>query len=119
MAEPLHVRVVNLRTGRVLADRARLANSAWDRMVGLLGSDDAGGGLVLEPCSSVHTAFMRYPIDAIFVAADQTVVERYCPLPPWRMTRWVRGAVRVVELAAGRAGDTERGDRLETSPCAS
>lgn len=105
--------------GAVLAEAARVADSAWARAVGLLGSADAGGGLVLEPCTSVHTWFMRYAIDVLFLDRDDRVLAVYAPLRPWRMTRWVRGARRVLELDAGGAGATAVGDRLEVSPCAS
>lgn len=113
------MRIENPARRAVLAPRARVADTAWTRGVGLLGTHDAGGGLVIEPCSSVHTWFMRYPIDVLFLGADDVVLAAYTPLRPWRMTRWVRGARRVVELEAGAAGATAVGDRLELSPCAS
>lgn len=111
--------MANPQRGAVLADAARVADSAWTRAVGLLGSADAGGGLVIDPCSSVHTWFMGYAIDVLFLDPQDRVLAVYAPLPPWRMTRWVRGARRVVELDAGKAGTTAVGDRLELSPCAS
>lgn len=103
----------------MLTLRARHAASPWARAVGLLGAADAGGGLFIEPCSSIHTCFMRFAIDVLFLDADDTVVAIYPELPPWRFTRWVRGARRVLELDAGRAGPTAVGDRLECLPCAS
>jgi uncharacterized membrane protein (UPF0127 family) len=111
------VRIVNARSGAVLSEGARLANGFWTRAVGLLGSRSAGEGLVIEPCTSVHTGGMRYPIDALFLSGDDEVLAAYCPLVPWRMTRWVRGARRVVELAEGRAQGTLPGDRLRIDPC--
>lgn len=102
----------------MLAERARLADSVWTRAVGLLGSRDVGGGLVLEPCCSVHTWFMGYAIDVLFLDMNGRVLAVYAALPPWRLTRWVHGAARVVELAAGGALTTEVGDQLECAPCA-
>ncbi len=113
------LRIENPSRGHRLAAAARHADTAWARAVGLLGSADAGGGLVIEPCSSVHTCFMRYPIDVVFLDPDDRVLAVYAPLVPWRFTRWVRGARRVVELEAGGAGGTAVGDRLELTPCAS
>lgn len=113
-----HLCVVNRRTGVVLAERARVANTVWLRGVGLLGSKNAGGGLFITPCSSIHTAFMGFAIDALFLNEQNEVLATYCPLVPWRMTRWVRGARGVLELDATRAGDTQRGDVLEAIPCA-
>ncbi len=105
--------------GVILAERARQARSAWERAVGLLGADHAGGGLFIEPCSSIHTCFMRFAIDVLFLDDTDTVLAIYPRLPPWRFTRWVRGARRVLELDAGNAGPTAVGDRLECLPCAS
>lgn len=113
------VRVVNAERSHVLAERARVASGAWERAVGLLGSANAGGGLFIEPCSSIHTCFMRFPIDVLFLDVDDTVLAVYSAFPAWRFTRWVRGARRVLELDAGAAGPTAVGDRLECQPCAS
>ena len=112
------LRVVNTRTGAVLAERARVADSPLSRAIGLLGANDAGGGLFIAPCSSIHTLFMRFAIDALFLGAQNQVLAAYCPLVPWRMTRWVRGAMQVLELDAGCAGETRPGDLLEATPCA-
>ncbi len=111
--------VTNLDRGLVLAERARQASTPWARAVGLLGSDHADDGLFIEPCSSIHTCFMRFAIDVLFLDPADRVLAVYPQLPPWRFTRWVRGARRVLELDAGRAGPTAVGDRLECLPCAS
>jgi uncharacterized protein len=111
--------VRNVDRGMVLAERARVAASAWSRAVGLLGASDAGGGLFIEPCSSIHTCFMRFPIDALFLDGADRVLAIYAALPAWRFTRWVRGARRVLELDAGLAGPTAVGDHLECLQCAS
>jgi len=113
------LRVVNVDRGLLLAERARVAGTAWARAVGLLGADNAGGGLFIEPCSSIHTCFMRFPIDVLFLDVANRVLAVYPSLPSWRFTRWVRGAHRVLELDAGQAGNTAVGDRLECAPCAS
>jgi uncharacterized membrane protein (UPF0127 family) len=113
------LRVSNPARGLVLAQRARVADTAWSRAVGLLGARDAGGGLLIEPCSSIHTCFMRFPIDVLFLDHADVVLAVYAHLAAWRFTRWVRGARRVLELDAGAAGATAVGDRLECEPCAS
>jgi len=71
-------------------------------MRGLLGRSELpeGEGIVLRPGWSVHTFFMRFPIDVVFVDADQVVVKIAPNLRPWR-TATSRGARDVVELAAG------------------
>jgi uncharacterized membrane protein (UPF0127 family) len=81
-----------------------VADSYWARLRGLLGRRglDPGEGLLLRPASSIHTAFMRFPIDVVFLDRDLTVLEVVEGVPPWRVkTR--RGARAVLELGAGEA----------------
>lgn len=94
-----------------------MASSLLDRAAGLLRTPrlGSGEGLWLAPCRSVHTCFMRYPIDALFVDRNRTVLHAVT-LKPWRFSRWVRRSCAVLELAAGtleRTG-TRAGDRLQT-----
>ena len=86
------------------AVRVRSAETAWTRMVGLLGRSSlpADEGLWLAPAWSIHTWFMRFPIDVVFVDEADRVLRVVEALPPWRMVAQ-RRAHGVVELAAGRA----------------
>ena len=107
----------NRRTGAVLADRIERARSPLARLRGLLGRRElgAGEGLLIEPCSGVHTFFMRFAIDAAFLSRDLGVIRAIHRLPPWRATRFHRRAAMVVELPAGtllRTG-TREGDVLQ------
>jgi uncharacterized protein len=100
--------------GRIIAESVRVADTYFRRLRGLLGRRlREGEGLVLRPGFSVHTSFMRYPIDVVFLDQNQTVVEIAPNLKPWR-TASCRAAREVVEL---RAGEAERrgltvGDRV-------
>ena len=110
------MRVVNTTRNVTLADRANLASGPWRRMVGLLGRDHLaeGEGLILRPCSGVHTCFMRFPIDVAFLDKRGRVVRLYPNMVPFRFSPPVFGAHSVVELPAGtihRTG-TEREDYL-------
>jgi uncharacterized membrane protein (UPF0127 family) len=101
--------------GRVLCDRCVLADTLWRRLRGLIGHGELelGEGIVLRPSWSVHTFFLRYPIDVVFVDADQVVARVVSDLRPWRSAT-CRGARDVVELRAGecaRRGVVE-GQRL-------
>jgi uncharacterized membrane protein (UPF0127 family)/CheY-like chemotaxis protein len=84
-------------------------------MRGLLGRKylRQGEGMVLRPGWSIHTAFMRFPIDAVFLDADQVVIRVEHEVGPWR-TVSCRGAREVVEMAAGecRRRGLEVGDRV-------
>lgn len=101
--------------GRVVCERCVVADRAHRRMRGLLGRSGMkpGEGMVLRPAWNVHTAFMRFPIDVVFLDSDQVVIRIERTVPPWR-TVSCRGAREVVELAAGeceRRG-LEVGDRV-------
>ena len=71
-------------------------------MRGLLGRKELprGEGMLLRPAASVHTAFMRFAIDVVFLDAELRVVRIERRVPPWRMVG-KRGAKCVVELPAG------------------
>ncbi len=101
--------------GRIVCERVVVADRALRRMRGLLGRKylRQGEGMVLRPGWSIHTAFMRFPIDAIFLDADQVVIKVEHDVGPWR-TVSCRGAREVVELSAGEARrrGLEVGDRV-------
>jgi uncharacterized membrane protein (UPF0127 family) len=101
--------------GRVVAESVVVADSTGRRLRGLLGKKElpSGHGVLLRPAWSIHTAFMRFPIDVVFLDADQIVIKIVPSLPSFK-TASCRGAREVVEL---RAGECERrglalGDRV-------
>jgi len=81
-------------------------------LLGRAGLDD-GSALILAPCSSIHTFFMRFAIDVLFVKKDGRVVKTYSALPAWRIA-FALGAFAVIELPAGTvaASDTRSGDAV-------
>ena len=96
------VTLVRSAGGSVVCERCVVAASPLRRMRGLLGrrSLPAGEGILLKPARSVHTFFMRFPIDVVFVDSQLAVVGIAAALPPWRMAA-ERRAFAVLELAAG------------------
>ncbi len=105
----------NARTGNVVARHLELAGDSRTRRRGLLGRDrlDAGHALVIVPCGAIHTFFMRFAIDVLFVARDGRAIRCAHGVKPWRLAAAVT-AHAAIELPAGalRASGTERGDRL-------
>jgi uncharacterized membrane protein (UPF0127 family) len=101
--------------GRVVCERCLVADTTFRRLRGLLGKRELnpGDGIVLRPGWSIHTAFMFFPIDVVYVSADQVVIKVVRNLKPWRAST-CRGARDVVELAAGEAArrGLEPGDRV-------
>ena len=106
----VHRRQVTLRLndGSVLCERCVVADSLLARTRGLLGRNGLapGEGLLLRPASAIHSWFMRFPFDAVFLDGDRVVVGIAEHVAPWRM-RGRRGARAVLELAAGEC--TRRG----------
>jgi uncharacterized membrane protein (UPF0127 family) len=100
------VKAVMLRTadGRVVCERCLVAENPLARMRALLGRRglESGEGLLLRPAPSVHTFFMRFAIDVVFLTRDGEVLKVVHRLKPWGMAG-ERGAKAVVELAAGEA----------------
>ena len=110
------IRVENLTRGQTLVTAGRVADTFWTRLRGLMGSKSLapGEGLLVVPCKSVHTHFMRFPIDVLYVNAAQEVVGIDRGLSPWRFG-WPRSDARfVIELPAGTvsATGTQIGDQL-------
>ena len=101
--------------GRVVCERCVIADTLPRRLRGLLGMRGLppGEGIVLRPGWSIHTAFMRFPIDVVYVDANQVVMKVVPDLKPWRAST-CRGARDVVELAAGECArrGLEPGDRV-------
>ena len=94
-----------MRSGeQVVCEQCLVADRPLARMRGLLGRTTLprGEGVLLRPAASIHTFFMQFPIDAVFIDADGVVVDVERELKPWRTARR-KGARAVLELAAGEA----------------
>ena len=107
--------LVHVESGAVLASRVDTALDSKSRLRGFPGRGPVpeGDALILAPCRIVHTFFRRFPIDAIFVAADGTVIKICRHVRPWRLVGAFR-AFAAIEAAAGFVdrSDTTPGDRL-------
>jgi len=102
----------------VLSCRTFQASSFGDRLRGLIGRPFEQIGIdamVFPSCSSIHTCFMTFPIDVIFLGAENTVLKTCPGCRPWRLAVWCRGAQSVIELPAGALAHTGTlpGDRLD------
>ena len=109
----------NQRTRLPLAAELEPAFDSKRRRRGLLGRMhfDRGAAMILAPCTSVHTFFMRFPIDVVFVCRSGRVVKVCANLRPWRISVAWR-AFAAIELPAGAAAasGTQRGDLLQIEP---
>ena len=107
--------LVNQRTDEALAERVEVAVTRRDRRKGLLGrsSLELASALIIAPCFSIHTMFMRFDIDVVFVDDDGRAVKVVRDMTPWRIAVDPT-AHAVVELPAGSLRDRQVniGDRL-------
>jgi uncharacterized membrane protein (UPF0127 family) len=108
------------RTGAELADRVALATTFWTRFKGLMGRKtfEAGEGLLIIPCNSVHCFFMKFAIDVVYLSREGEVLRVASDLHPGAIGPLVKGARAVLELPAGTAAAAGvlPGDRLEGLP---
>ncbi len=113
------LKAINLTRGTVLATNLEVAGNHKQRSKGLLGREglSAGEGLWIIPCESVHTFFMRFPIDLVYLDDEHRIRKVRSAVGAWRLSACL-SAHSVIELAAGtiRATETERGDQLEFQP---
>jgi len=105
----------NSRSGVVLASSVELAVTSAERRRGLLGREamEPDSALVITRCAAVHTFWMRFPIDVVFVDSSGTVKKIVEELAPWRMAGALFAST-AVEFPAGtlKQGALQVGDRL-------
>ncbi len=115
------LKVVNVTRGTVVATHLEVAHSGAKRRKGLLGRDrlNVGEGLWIIPCESVHTFFMRFPIDLVYLDRENRVRKVRSRVGVWRISICLT-AHSVLELAAGAVDGTQtrQGDMLEFTPAA-
>jgi uncharacterized protein len=108
--------LIDARTKAAISEGCVLADRWYRRMKGLLGRSQLprDEALLLSPAPAVHTWFMRFPIDAVFLDRDLQVLAVKPNVRPWRAVHQ-RGAKAVLELAAGESArrGLAVGDRLE------
>jgi len=114
------MKIINQTKATVLAEDALLADNFWKRMVGLLGKDALrpGQALILKPCNCVHTFFMRFPIDCLFVDKNKIVIKTISCLKPFKITPLYFSSHLVIELPEGAitSSYTREGDTLLFEP---
>ena len=112
-------RAVNLTRKSTLATRLELAGTSAARSKGLLGRSGLaeGEGLWIIPCESVHTFWMKFSIDLVYLDRMLRVKKVRSAVKPWRMSICL-SAYSIIELPAGviAASGTQPGDLLELTP---
>ncbi|MES2356701.1 MAG: DUF192 domain-containing protein [Pseudomonadota bacterium] len=90
--------------GQLVLDNIRVADTVWQRFVGLIGTKEfaANDALLIMPCNSVHMFGMRYPIDVVFLTRSGTILKVVCKLKPMGIAMCAQ-AYQALELPAGTA----------------
>ena len=108
--------VYNRTNGKTIAEKVKKAENLRDRLFGLIPrvNMDKSEGLLLKPCSSIHTCFMKFAIDVVFLDKNMKVIAVMDSMKPWRFSAWHISAKSVLELKAGAAfNKISKGDELE------
>lgn len=103
---------------KILSDNIRVADTPATRIIGLMFKKKISGadGLLLDPCNSIHTFFMRYSLDVVFLSKTNVVIKVIRNLKPWRMTFIYFKARKTLELPAGQLPlDLHEGDIMEVT----
>lgn len=97
------MKLLNKTTNKILVPNLEKASTFWTRSKGLLGREElpAGQGLWILHCNAIHTFFMKFPIDCVFVDRKMVVRKVMHKVKPWRVTFPVLFARDVIELPAG------------------
>lgn len=107
----------NATKGVILAEKAAMADTFLKRLCGLLGKKELAKGqaLIIKPCTSIHTFFMRFPIDVIFADKNNRIISVMPTLVPFRLSKLYFNASYAVELPSGlaKATSTSAGDLLK------
>jgi uncharacterized protein len=92
--------LVELDSGRTVVPRLQLADTFWSRLVGwqFRRSPGEGHGLLVTPCGSIHTCFLRFALDVVMLDRAGRIVGTRRGLRPWRIVIAPRGTQAVLEI---------------------
>ncbi len=110
------MKVIQKTRQTIFAENAIIAKIPLKRMIGLLSrsSFEPGEALIIKPCNSIHTFFMRFPIDVLFVDANNRITKTISGMRPFRISGIYLNALFTIELPAGtlERTSTQTGDYI-------
>lgn len=110
------MKIINKTNNSVVSEEVIFANTPLKRMKGLLGRKELkkGQALVIRPCNSIHTFFMRFSIDVLFVDKENRVIKIISCLKPFRLSPVYFNSAFTVELPVGtiQSASIKEGDTL-------
>ncbi len=103
--------------GAVVVERLRVARSFGFRFAGLmLRGDFPANEAILFPGGDIHSFFMRFPLDLLFVDDEGVILKAARGMKPWRVRRTVRGCRGIIEMKARPDAAFAEGRRLSFEP---
>lgn len=111
------MKLINSKNGKIIAEEVEIADNFFTRFKGLLGREGLNNGMALHiiPCTSIHSCFMKFKFDAIFINKKNQIIHLAENMPAWRFSKTCFSARSIIELPAGviKETDTFVGDFLE------
>lgn len=109
--------VTHTATQTILVSDLKRADNFFKRLKGLMFTSTLpeGQGLVITPCQQIHTQFMNYAVDVMFLDAQNNVLHIERNMRPWRFSKFYKQAKYVLEVNAGAASMVNVGDSLQFS----
>lgn len=97
------MRILHSESKQVIASKVVASSTFYSRAMGLMFMSKMDGfdGMLFEPGNSMHTCFMKFPIDIIFLNRKNEIVAIKKSMKPWRMTRIYFSSVKAIELKGG------------------
>ena len=111
-----HCQIIHKSSGNVLVKEGRIAQNFFHRLKGLMFDQkmEAFDGLLITRCNSIHTFFMNFNIDVIFLDKEYRIVKIKRDIKPWRMSPFYFSASSVLELKGGTlSNEIRENDQLE------
>lgn len=97
------IKILNKSTNQYISINTKIAKNFWDRFLGLMFTKQMPDcdGLLIMYCNSIHTFFMRYNLDLVFLDSNLKVVKIIYEKKTWRATLFYFRATQVLEMKAG------------------
>ena len=111
------MKIISKKNNIIVVKKLIIADNPISRTIGLLlkKSFEAGEGLLIKPCNSIHSHFMRFSFDAVFLDKENKIVYLIKQMSPWKISPIIRSAYSILEIPSGTAAihNLEINDVLE------
>lgn len=108
--------IINKKNNEILAQKVIIADKFLSRLMGLMFKKklEKNAGMLIYPCNSVHTFFMKFPIDVVFISKEYEVLYVIENMSPGKTSKFIKRAKSVLELPSGviEKTKTKKGDFL-------